>query len=161
MSKKQDWKPVIGFTDYEISSIGQVRSHKYGKTRIMVPRLVANGYFQVKFSTKSKAISMYIHRLVGYAFVPNPKGNPDINHKDGNKLNNIASNLEWVTKNENIQHAIAMGLYAKPVLCVELGMIFASQSEAGHVLGVKQSSISKVINGMRTKTGGLTFRRVL
>ena len=51
-----------------------------------------------------------IHRFVANAFIPNPDRLPEVNHKDGNKMNNSASNLEWVTSSENSKHAHAMGL---------------------------------------------------
>lgn len=53
----------------------------------------------------------YAHRLVAIAFIPNPLHKPEINHKDGNKLNNSIDNLEWVTSEENKQHGINNGLY--------------------------------------------------
>ena len=55
-------------------------------------------------------ISFLIHRLIAQAFIINSENKPDINHLDGNSLNNNVNNLEWCTKSENIQHAIKSGL---------------------------------------------------
>ena len=57
--------------------------------------------------------TMYVHRLVAEAFIPNPKIKPTINHKNGNKKDNMASNLEWATHSENIYHALDTGLRSK------------------------------------------------
>ena len=51
-----------------------------------------------------------VHRLIAQTFIPNPENKPDINHLDGNPLNNNVDNLAWCTKSENIQHAIKNGL---------------------------------------------------
>ena len=53
-----------------------------------------------------------VHRLVAMAFIPNPKGLPQVNHKDGNKANNVVSNLEWASGSENVIHAHLNGLSA-------------------------------------------------
>lgn len=75
-----------------------------------------NGYYNVKLflskdeSGKKQYKTAYVHRLVATAFVPNPNNLPQVNHKDGNKQNNAASNLEWCTALENTQHAITTNL---------------------------------------------------
>lgn len=69
-----------------------------------------HGYKQVFVCVKNKRYMRYVHRLVAECFVPNPDGAPEINHKDGNKANNNADNLEWCTSRENKIHAIRTGL---------------------------------------------------
>jgi len=56
---------------------------------------------------------VYVHRLVATAFLANPEKKLTVNHKDTNKLNNLLGNLEWATHTENVQHAIANGLWKK------------------------------------------------
>lgn len=62
------------------------------------------GYAFMHFSIAGEVSSYFVHRLVGFAFIENPLKHPEINHKDGNPLNNNVSNLEWVTKSENHIH---------------------------------------------------------
>jgi len=62
----------------------------------------SKGYKKINFKNKS----YYVHRLVAMVYVPNPDNKPEVNHKDGNKLNNHYSNLEWCTTYENRRHAI-------------------------------------------------------
>jgi len=73
-------------------------------------RLKSHSSFQVSLCRKGGAKRFLVHRLVALAYIPNPDGKPDINHKDGNPLNNYVSNLEWCTKFENMQHAMQNGL---------------------------------------------------
>ena len=74
------------------------------------------GYVSVGFWLPSGKIKRkYVHRLVAHAYVPNLRQAPEVNHIDGDKTNNLPSNLEWVTKSENHKHAYSRGLKLSPV----------------------------------------------
>lgn len=126
---------------YEINIIGQVRSlHKRNYHGIMPQRLDRAGYYTVRLSNKGKDSTQYVHRLLRFTFIPNPLNKPEINHIDGNKLNNSIENLEWVTHAENVKHAYQTGaikrrkgkdhVRAVPVLFKPTGERFATISEA-------------------------------
>lgn len=89
---------------------------------------LARGYLKIKLSNGAIRKDYYIHRLVAEAYVPNPQDKPQVNHKDENKLNNNASNLEWVTAKENTNYGTHNEREAKtksrPVYCVELDEVF-------------------------------------
>ena len=71
---------------------------------------ISKGYYRVTFSHNHKRKSYFVHRLVAQAFLDNYSDDLQVNHIDGNKLNNLASNLEMVTIQENITHSIVTGL---------------------------------------------------
>lgn len=112
----ETWLPVKGYEGlYEVSDFGNVRSldkrdrrgylHR-GKELKKVP--IGRGYVASCLSVDGKVDKAYNHRLVAEAFIPNPDGKPDVNHKDGNKKNNVVGNLEWVTHSENGKHSFAV-----------------------------------------------------
>jgi hypothetical protein len=115
------WKEIKGYEGlYQVSNLGRVKSlskvkelYNGGlyntKDKILTPR-ISNGYISVSLHKHNKGITKLIHRLVAEAFIPNPEGKPQVNHIDGNKTNNILSNLEWNTRSENIQHAFNTSL---------------------------------------------------
>ena len=70
------------------------------------PPVSSSGYKFVRIGKKSYPLQ----RVIASTFIPNPDNKPEVNHIDGDKTNNAASNLEWVTKSENIQHAVRIGL---------------------------------------------------
>lgn len=117
---KETGLPVKNFKGmYEISSHGKVSNYRI----IMKPYIINSGYLSIKFTKNKIRTSHLIHRLVAEAFIPNTENKREVNHIDGNKLNNKVTNLEWVTSAENKQHAIATGLkvYNLPTLGIKKG----------------------------------------
>lgn len=99
---------IKDFEDYEITKSGQVINTRTGRTRALDFNKTV-GYFQVDLYKRNKRTKHYIHRLVAQAYIPNPEGLPEVNHKDSDRTNNHVSNLEWVTSSGNSVHAIEAG----------------------------------------------------
>jgi hypothetical protein len=118
------WKSFIE-GHYDVSSFGNVRSvdkkvdfNGTIATRRGIqlkPTLNSKGYYTVILCIDSKRKTVYVHRMVAIAFLENNLNKPQVNHKDGNPLNNNLTNLEWCTESENQQHAYAAGLKGKGV----------------------------------------------
>ena len=117
------WLPIKNFENmYEVSDTGLVRSidrvclgkdgNIYpckGKIKATAPNKNVQ-YMQVELYKNNVSYHRYVHRLVAEAFIPNPDNLPEVNHIDGNRQNNVVSNLEWVTRTGNVEHAIRTGL---------------------------------------------------
>lgn len=107
--KKEIWKDVEGFEDYEVSTFGKIVSKNYKRKKGFKKELALtnNGhdYLNVKLPSVEGQKTFYIHRLIAIAFIPNPKNKPSINHIDGDKSNNNVDNLEWATYAENQFHS--------------------------------------------------------
>lgn len=111
----ENWKFIEGYENkYLISDKGRVKSlidNKGNKRELIrIPRKAKNGYLYLNLWKGGKSKTKKIHRLVAEHFIDNPDNKLQVNHKDGNKLNNNVSNLEWCTAQENTMHAINMGL---------------------------------------------------
>ena len=99
----EEYRPIINCESYFISNFGHVWSGKSGK--MLALRVNANGYLDVGISISGNTYRPSVHRLVAIAFISNPKNKPQVNHKDKNKQNSHIDNLEWVTDQENKDHA--------------------------------------------------------
>lgn len=104
---KEKWKQIKGYSNYQVSNKGRVRSNK-NKTRcyrVMTTIEKSDGYLCINLMKDSKMKQFVVHRLVAQAFKRNPKNLPIVNHKDRNKKNNIINNLEWCTARHNVSHS--------------------------------------------------------
>jgi NUMOD4 motif/HNH endonuclease len=130
LKSTEEWKPIRGLEKYfSVSSHGQVRSvgrsYKTGgrmvernKDSKILTQRKTRGYNYVVLDVKDGEFrfrrNIPVHRLVAQEFCDNRLSRKEVNHKDGNKLNNHFQNLEWVSRSENIKHAISLGLVTAP-----------------------------------------------
>lgn len=166
------WKPIPGYEKlYEVSNKGRVKRlerfivdsigrKQHIKERILKGSTTYNGYLRVQLYDGK----VRVHRLVAEAFIPNPEGKPQINHKDEDKTNNCVDNLEWMTAEENNNYGtrnerIRKSL-GKPVAqYTENGVlvkVWPSQSKAGRNLDL--SNIDKVLQGKHKTCGGFVWK---
>lgn len=142
-----EWRNFPRAAEYQVSSCGQVK--KLGKIKKLTKH--RNGYLVTGISIGKRRYTYCVHRLVAETFMmPQPPGT-EINHKDGNKANNSVSNLEWVTRKENIRHAFSTGLNKVKKKLTEREIDSAlrllecgeSQGAVAARFGVHQSTISR------------------
>ena len=164
--QKEKWKSVIGFEGlYEVSDKGRIRSidrwiEQQGRMQlykgcIMSQYINNSGYLMIRLSKENKKYSFTVHRLVASAFVPNPNGFQYVNHKDENKTNNSADNLEWCTNEYNINYGTATLRRAKKMgtkICqydLEGNLIneYYSIKNAAKVNGIPSSTIGDCVRG--------------
>ena len=98
------WKDVNGYPDYKVSNLGRVKSFKNNKEVLLNGNVDYNGYLRVKLRNGNNAKSLKIHRLVATAFLG--INDLQVNHINGNKLDNNLSNLEFVSSRENNTHRL-------------------------------------------------------
>lgn len=160
---KEIWKTIEGFENYEVSTEGEVRNKNTG--RVLKQWLNENGYFQVVLCLNGKKTVKRVHRLVAEAFIPNPDNNPQVNHIDEDKTDNLVENLNWMTAKENSNYGTSTQRQAenisKPIIAIYRDNTyeeFPSATIAAKELGLWQQNIVKVLKGKRNKTGGLRFR---
>ena len=147
---------------YAITSCGKVWS--YRSKKFLSQSYDSNGYPMVNLSNGGKVKTVYIHRLVAEAYIPNPEGKPQVDHLDEVKTHNWVGNLAWATPGENSRRT-NMGRkrtwssIIRPIYCVELDRYFKSQAEARREFGMKSSApLHNALNGKRNTCGGYHWR---
>lgn len=112
--KGEIWKDVVGYEGlYKVSNFGRIKScplRSNHNGELIMKNQIITGYKVVSLCKNNKMKLVKVHRLVAIAFIDNPDNKPQVNHIDGNKLNNNVDNLEWVTAQENSLHAFRLGL---------------------------------------------------
>lgn len=152
-------KELEEFKDYYVTETGDVYSHKGLTPRKMKLKTRDDGYTEVTLRKDKQPVSIMVHRLVAIAYLDNPDNKPCVNHKDGVKSNNHASNLEWCTHKENTGHAFETGLITRigensdfctttedqVRLCCELLQNTALYvTEIANLVGVGKDVVSKI-----------------
>ena len=100
------FKDIQGYENlYKVSNYGNIKSLFRGEDRaIILKTSIVCGYVSFGLWRGGKGKMVKVHRMVAMAFIPNPRNLPEVNHIDGNKLNNRVENLEWCSQRENICH---------------------------------------------------------
>lgn len=146
------WLVVDGWGGrYEISNLGNVRS--LGQLMMRQSVHYKNGYRSILFKLKGAQKRVTVHSLVARYFIENPLGLKEVNHKDGDKANNRADNLEWCTRSCNCLHAIRTGLRPvngsqKSILAIKDVAVqeFQSISQACATLKISRRTISRILD---------------
>lgn len=159
------WTVISKNHNYEVTPSGDVRNRRTG--RVLVGGINNSGYRTVHLK---KSETEFVHRLVAETFIPNedPEHKKDVNHIDGNKLNNNVENLEWVSRSDNVRHAYANGLNRpsggghnkRAIRVIETGEIYPSQEECARAIGGSIAGVSMAVNGVRNKHKGYHFEYV-
>ena len=150
----EKWKDVDGY-NYKVSSYGRIK-HKSGNIYLN-DRLTTGGYNRVSLHKDGIQKNYLVHRLVANAFLINNGNKPQVNHIDGNKLNNNIENLEWSTASENqIHRCYILKKGVRPISVEKDGVIFNfnSLAEASKHLNIDSGNLSRLLNGKRNIVNG-------
>lgn len=178
IKEEEIWLDVPGYNGlYQVSNLSRIRSldrfvtHNYGgialkRGKVLRPNVGTEGYCEVGLCIQGRQRTLRVHRIVGLVWVPNPDNLPELNHLDGNKLNNLPCNLEWSSKSNNIKHAFRLGLkknttrnaeiiraealkQSRPVQIIDIttneAYYFKSRNDACRFLSVKTGTVTQAL----------------
>ena len=178
--QEEKWLPVVGYEGlYEVSEFGRIRSLFRYKKILKWNIHHRTGYASVQLFRNKVGTRILVHRLVAMAFIDNPFAFPQVNHKDENKLNNAAENLEWTSVEENMRYGTRTSrqrastdysveerkmvarrngqVVAKAILQIKEGAVVAeydSAKSASRKTGISHSHICECATGKSRKTAG-------
>lgn len=160
----EEWKIIDGFPLYEVSSLGNIRkatTKRPLKSRLTFGEKYLIAGLRFPGATGNKVKPKRVHRLVALAFCERPDGKNHVNHKDGNRLNNRADNLQWTTQKENNHHSYYILGNRSPMLkgmkyppntkmddsllsvCIDMFYSGMITNEIGKAVGIDGSTIRK------------------
>lgn len=175
--------PVQGYPDYLVYESGKIWSNKTNK--FLKPAYNKGGYASVELFNENGSRRFLIHRLVAFAFIPNPNNYPQVNHKDENPANNNVDNLEWCSATYNMNYGYGafnrhkLIDYSKPsyseqaringkAVSIPVDMLtkdgtfiksFSSFIDASRETGIDKTNIARAANGQRKTAGGYVWKR--
>lgn len=176
--KSGHWKPTHVYSEkYLVSDRGEVFSVATGC--FLKPTIGKEGYYQYNIGISRKdSKRVFAHRLVACAFIPNPKGKPQVDHINGNRSDNRVENLRWATAKENVNNPITIPKHREAVRKNALKMndgkrvsvevykdgtlvkVFPTSREAAKYVGSTPQNVSSCLLGRRKTAKGYTFKRV-
>lgn len=173
----EEWRDVVGYEGiYQVSNLGHIKSldrmvnSSYGSKMVIKGRMISpidngKGYKCVSLCKDGKIRRTYIHHIVAQAFIANPDGYSEVNHKDEDKSNNRVDNLEWCTRRYNCNYGnrndLCSKTYVHPkrkVMRLETGVIYESMSDAARMTGESISAIYGKCKGRIKNNNGAGWK---
>jgi len=170
-----EWRDVVGWEGiYKVSNDGLVKTCKHVRYTSDQKRMLyeerlrkqskhAHGYMRVTLAKGQLLKVEQTHRLVAKAFIPNPNNLPFVNHIDGDKANNRVENLEWCTRQENMNHAVRIGLVQRgsnahrsklveqQVIAIRKNINGLSVKKLAALFNISQQNVNNIIKGRTWK----------
>ena len=162
------WKDIVGYEEsYQVSNLGNVKSlrreyspnggKRFTEEKLLKFGIHKDGYLQAHLSENGKTKTFLVHRLVAIHFLDKIYDKLEVNHIDGNKKNNLFSNLEWSNRSENMKHAFDNNLktsrkmgnhkMAKLVLDLQTGIFYNCAREAAFAKSINYSTLVNKLSG--------------
>jgi hypothetical protein len=170
------WGKIPNYPNYSVSTCGRIRNDNSGI--FLRLNLTKKGYYHTTlYDSNSKSRTFKVHRIVASVHIPNTLNKPQINHIDGNKINNNISNLEWCTHSENQIHAYKnklnvpkrgsenrhFGKYrgssirAKLILSTQTGIYYDCAKDAADSINMNYSTFKSMLNAKSSKSKNFIY----